>query len=77
MLSAAQFSGLLAIGVSAISVSDLNDLTLSVAQATGLETSGVSLALQSGYSVFISNSAADIETLTAATDRGSFRDRRD
>ena len=65
MLPAAQISGLLAIGVSAISVSDLNNLTLSVAQATALETSGVPVALQSGYSVFISNSAADIQTLTA------------
>jgi len=63
-LSAAQFSGLPAIGVSGVSVSDLNNLTLSVAQATALETSGVSLTLQSGYSVFISDSAADIETLT-------------
>ena len=36
-----------------------------MAQATALETSGASLTLQSGYSVFISDSAADIESLTA------------
>jgi hypothetical protein len=65
-LSAAQFAGLPAIGVSGISVSDNNNLTLSAAQTTAIETSGISLGLQSGYSTFISDSAADIETLTTA-----------
>ena len=64
-LSAAQFSGLSAIGVSGVSVSDLNNLTLSVAQTTALETSKVPLSLQSGYSAVISDSAANIQTLTA------------
>ena len=76
-LSAAQFSGLPALGVSGVNVSDLNKLTLSVAQATALETSGVSLTLQSGYSVFISDSAADIEIADRRADRQSFRARRD
>ena len=76
-LSTAQFSGLPAIGVSSVNVSDLNNLTLSAAQATALETSGASLTLQSGYSVFISDSAADIEIADRRADRWSFRARHD
>ena len=64
-MTPAQLSGLFAIGVSAVSVSTLNNLTLSVAQTTALEGSKISLSLQSGYSVFtISDSAAQIATLT-------------
>jgi hypothetical protein len=66
MLSAAQFAGLPAIGVSGIDVSDNNNLALSVGQTIALETSGDSLALQSGYSASISDTAANIETLTTA-----------
>jgi hypothetical protein len=63
-LTESQIAALPPTGVTRITVSNDADLTLSVAQAQALEANSFELKAQAGYSAAISDSAADIETLT-------------
>ena len=64
-LTAVEIAGLTAIGVSGISATG-SGVTLDVAQALALETAAVTLAVPSGDIAAISDTAANIETLTAS-----------
>ncbi len=64
-LTAAQITGLPLVGVTAVVVSDPSNLTLTVAQATALESAKVTLSLQSGAYAVLSDTAANIAKLTA------------
>ena len=66
MLTLSQIAALPAIGVSGIAVSNSANLALSVAQAQGLEAGSLEVTAQTGYAVTISDSAANIATLSAA-----------
>jgi hypothetical protein len=64
-LTATQIAGLKSVGVTALSASDAS-VTLTVAQAAALESAGVGLSPPTGGYDAIVDTAADIQSLTAA-----------
>ena len=65
-LTASQINGLAAIGITGVAVSSAAKFTLTVAQALALEADNLDVTPLSGHTVTISDSAADIATLSAA-----------
>jgi hypothetical protein len=68
-LTATEIAGLKAIGVTAIAASDASAL-LSVAEAAALETAALKVSAPSRNFVTVSDTAADIETLTTTEIKG-------
>jgi len=65
-LTVSQIDGLTAIGVTGVAVSSAANLTLTVAQAQALEANNLDVTPLTGHTVTISDTAADIATLSAA-----------
>jgi hypothetical protein len=64
-LTAAAITALPGTGVSGVTVTDANNLTLNEAQVAAFESSKVALSIQNGEQVILSDSAANIKKLTA------------
>ena len=68
--TAAQIAALSGTGVTAINVTDANNVVLNVAQVQALEKAKITLSVQSGQHAILADTAADIGTLTAAQTAG-------
>ena len=65
-LTLKEINSLSATGVSRIAISNAANLTLTVAQALALEANSLKVKAESGFSVAISDTAANLEGLTAS-----------
>ena len=64
-LTATQFAGLVGLGVKSITATDAS-LALTEAEAVDMETGGITVSVPSGSTAIVSDTAANLQKLTAA-----------